>query len=46
MELAQETLTGRVAILNMTSLSQHEIYGSGKNLPFTLDLDLQYIQTT
>lgn len=39
MELAQETLAGRVAILHMPSLSQHEIHGSGENLPFTLDLD-------
>lgn len=38
MELAQESLTGRVAILHMSSLSQHEIYGTGKNEPFTLDL--------
>jgi uncharacterized protein len=39
MELAQETLAGRVAILHMPSLSQHEIYGSGENQPFTLNLD-------
>ena len=38
MELAQESLAGRVAILHMPSLSQHEIYGSGKNEPFVLDL--------
>ena len=38
MELAQEYLAGRVAILHMSSLSQHEIYGSGKCTPFTLDL--------
>lgn len=38
MELAQESLAGRVALLHMTSLSQHEIYGSNKNQPFTLDL--------
>lgn len=38
MELAQESLTGRVAILHMPSLSQHEIYGSGQNTPFTVDL--------
>ena len=38
MELAQESLAGRVAILHMSSLSQHEIYGSGKCVPFSLDL--------
>lgn len=37
-ELAQESLAGRVAILHMPSLSQHEIYGSGQNTPFTVDL--------
>ena len=38
MELAQESLAGRVAILHMSSLSQHEIYGSGDCAPFTLEL--------
>ncbi|HBA69229.1 MAG TPA: ATPase [Lachnospiraceae bacterium] len=38
MELAQESLAGRVALLHMPSLSQHEIYGSGQNAPFTVDL--------
>lgn len=38
MELAQESLAGRVAILHMSSLSQHEIYGSEKCTPFTLEL--------
>lgn len=38
MELAQESLAGRVAILHMPGLSQHEIYGSGQNTPFTVDL--------
>ena len=38
MELAQESLAGRVAILHMSGLSQHEIYGSGDCTPFTLDL--------
>lgn len=38
MELAQESLAGRVAILHMSSLSQHEIHGSGECVPFTLDL--------
>lgn len=35
MELAQESLAGRVTILHMSGLSQHEIYGSGKCTPFT-----------
>ncbi|MGN0564182.1 MAG: ATP-binding protein [Candidatus Heritagella sp.] len=38
MELAQESLAGRVALLHMSSLSQHEIYGSGNCTPFTLEL--------
>ncbi len=38
MELAQESLAGRTAILHMTSLSQKEIYGSGANVPFSVDL--------
>lgn len=39
MELAQESLAGRVAILHMPSLSQHEIYGTGASMPFTLELN-------
>jgi hypothetical protein len=38
MGLAQESLAGRVAILHMSSLSQHEIYGSGDCVPFRLEL--------
>lgn len=38
MELAQESLAGRVAILHMTSLSQHEIHGTGNTTPFAVDL--------
>jgi predicted AAA+ superfamily ATPase len=38
MELAQESLAGRAAILRMTSLSQHEIYGHGELQPFRVDL--------
>lgn len=38
MELAQESLAGRVAILHMTSLSQHEVYGNGEATPFTVSL--------
>lgn len=39
MELAQESLAGRVALLHMPSLSQHEIYGSKADSPFTVDLN-------
>ncbi len=39
MDLAQESLAGRTAILHMPSLSQHEICGFGENQPFTLDLN-------
>ena len=38
MGLAQESLAGSVAILHMSSLSQHEVYGSGTCAPFSLDL--------
>ena len=38
MELSQESLAGRVAVLRMSSLSQHEIYGSDTCPPFTLEL--------
>ncbi|MDR1604077.1 MAG: AAA family ATPase, partial [Gracilibacteraceae bacterium] len=39
MKLAGESLAGRAAILRMSGLSQHEIYGNGECLPFTLSLD-------
>lgn len=38
MKLAQESLAGRVALLHMPSLSQHEIYGSESTAPFSIDL--------
>lgn len=38
MELAQESLAGRVALLHMSSLSQHELYGTNDSAPFTLNL--------
>lgn len=38
MELAQESLAGRVAILHMPSVSQHELFGSGPNMPFQMEL--------
>jgi predicted AAA+ superfamily ATPase len=39
MELAQESLAGRTALLHMPSLSQHEIYGSGVSAPFSVELE-------
>lgn len=39
MDLAQESLAGRVCILHMTSLSQHEIYGSGKQKPLKIGIE-------
>ena len=38
-EIDNESLAGRVALLHMPSLSQHEIYGSGSNSPFSIDLN-------
>ncbi|MCC8104122.1 MAG: ATP-binding protein [Clostridiales bacterium] len=38
MELAQESLAGRVALLHMPSLSAHEVYGSGDATPFSVDI--------
>ena len=37
MQGVQESLAGRVAILNLSSLSQNEIYNSCSNVPFTTD---------
>ena len=39
MELTQESLAGRVAILQMSSLSQHEIHGRGQNTPLEISID-------
>ena len=38
MELAQESLAGRTAILHLPALSQSELYGNGETSPFSLDL--------
>lgn len=38
MELAQESLAGRTAILHMSALSQSELYGSGETSPLSLEL--------
>lgn len=39
MELAQESLAGRAAILHMSSLSQHELYGEKDNIPFKVEYE-------
>ena len=39
MGLAQESLAGRVAILHMSGLSQHEIFGTGISAPFSPELN-------
>ena len=39
MELAQESLAGRTAILHLPAISQHELYGKKDNIPFTIDLE-------
>ncbi|SFC31220.1 ATP-binding protein [Butyrivibrio sp. YAB3001] len=38
MDLAQESLAGRVAILRLPPLSQHEAYGKDVSSPFSVDL--------
>ena len=38
MDLAQESLAGRTAILHMSALSQGELYGHAETTPFSLDL--------
>ncbi|MBQ7739025.1 MAG: ATP-binding protein, partial [Desulfovibrionaceae bacterium] len=39
MQLSQESLAGRVAILRLPMLSQHEIYGEGTSSPFLVDFN-------
>ncbi len=39
MELAQETLAGRTAIIHMSALSQSELYGDGTTEPLSLSID-------
>ena len=39
MELAQESLAGRTAIIHMSALSQAELYGKAGTNPFSLALD-------
>ena len=38
MELAQESLAGRTAIIHMSALSQSELYGSGDTEPLSLEI--------
>ncbi len=37
MELAKESLAGRIAVLHLPSLSQQEVYGKGETEPFTVE---------
>ncbi len=39
MELAQESLAGRTAIIHMSALSQSELYGDGTTSPLSLSID-------
>ena len=39
MELAQESLAGRTAIIHMSALSQSEIYGNAESSPLSLTLE-------
>lgn len=39
MNLAQESLAGRIAILNLSSLSAHELFASSSLKPFEMSLD-------
>ena len=39
MELAQESLAGRTAIIHMSALSQAELYGNTKSMPLSLSLE-------
>ncbi|MBO5357892.1 MAG: ATP-binding protein [Clostridia bacterium] len=39
MELAQESLAGRTAILHMSALSQSEMYSSKSTIPFSVNLN-------
>ena len=43
MNLAQESLAGRIAILNLTAISQHELYSSTELIPF--DVSLENVQS-
>lgn len=40
MNLAKESLAGRIAILNLTTLSQNELYGKKDVKPFEIDIEM------
>jgi len=40
MKGVQESLAGRIAVLNLSSLSQNEIYNTCSNVPFTTDFEV------
>ena len=40
MDLAKESLAGRTAIVQMSALSQSELYGDAETSPFSVDLEL------
>ena len=39
MHLAQESLAGRIAVLNLSSVSQHELYSDAELQPFDVSVD-------
>lgn len=39
MTLSQESLAGRIGILNLTTISQHELYSKNKLAPFDVNMD-------
>ena len=39
MRLAQESLAGRIAVLNLSSVSQHELYSNAELQPFNVSVD-------
>ncbi len=39
MHLAQESLAGRIAVLNLSSVSQHELYSNAELQPFNVSVD-------
>ncbi len=45
MTLASESLAGRVALVKMSSLSQHELYGRQGINPFVIDRDVLFERT-
>ena len=46
MDLAQESLAGRTAILHMSALSQGELYSDGATSPFSIDLSALHARKT